>query len=248
MEIFRRKGDKMLADQRGDASIEAIDELSFTQCCVPFQRLGEFTHLQKLTMISMTPQLKDLATFPLYPTAFTKTLRRLNLSDNKIASIDASVFNLPCLEQLILSNNLLSTVESFADAIVGKGMGANGGAPKLQWLDIDSNPIEGELKAKEKGMGSEAAGGDDGVESSSAAVGYYYRNVVFGVIPSLVVLDGFDKDGGEVEELDSEDDDDDDDEDDYDEEDDEEEEEEGEVASGDDDDADQPSRKALRSE
>eukprot|EP00744_Colponema_vietnamica_P019926 GILI01028240.1.p1 GENE.GILI01028240.1~~GILI01028240.1.p1 ORF type:complete len:225 (-),score=40.48 GILI01028240.1:81-755(-) len=224
MELQRRKGDEQLVKQRGTVPIEQVTELSFTDCCLVFDKLAPFTNLQKLLMVSMKPQLKDLAMFP-FSSPLAQTLRKLNLSDNKIVTLviptpseatsEPASFKLPALEQLILSNNLLTTVESFAPALTS-------GCPKLQWLELDANPIQPTLKADRTG----------------------YRDAVFEAIPFLMVLDGCDRAGEELSDIDS-------DEESFEgdssDEQSEEDEEDQEEADGDED-HDQPAKKILRSE
>ena len=250
MEIFRKKGEKALADQCGVVPCEAVDALSFSQCHVPFARLEEFTGLQKLKMISMTPQLRDFSTFPFKSIGsfsvsgslrcLSFALRKLDVSDNKITALDAAVFYLPNLEQMILTNNLLATVNAFAPALVA-------GCPKLTWLDVAMNPVEVDLNAKEKEISflpSGTEGGDGGDNLAEGRISHY-RSVIFAAVPTLTVLDGCDANGVDVDDVESDEDVDDE----YTDSDYEEDGEEDEEAEGDEDvDGCAPPTKAHRSE
>mgnify|MGYP001559456764 CR=1 FL=1 len=178
MQRFLDEANVQLTKQVGLRPRAAVEELTFTG--VPWPGLNQppgwgsdFTSLARLSLVSLRPPLRDVS----FLTVFASTLRRLDLSDNRIEALPnhSGGFAFPGLVRLLLANNRIAR----ADAIVP----ALRQCPKLEILELFMNPIAEQPTYRKDifdAMGS--------VPSST-----------LGALSSLHVIDDHTKDGKEVD-------------------------------------------------
>jgi hypothetical protein len=147
MKAFQQKGrDLFTAQTANKSSFSEVTELSFANCALAPELLStefnKLTNLSRITLVDMKPTLNEqsfgaiLAALPHH--CITKTLRAIDVCDNKITAFPKEVPSFPALVRLIMANN---TIDSLETNFTKERF------PALRTLDLEDN----------KAIGSDAA-------------------------------------------------------------------------------------------